>query len=408
MGREFFDTKTVAEALEGFRPPRRTGIERVGLTEALGRVPVAPVAATSPLPGFARSTLDGYAVRAADTYGASEGLPTYLEVIGEVRMGAAPDVELRPGTVASMPTGGALPASADAVVMVEYTAEPMPGMVEVTRPVAPGDGVVQADDDIATGAELLPAGRPVRAQDLGILAAAGITELDVHVRPRVTILSTGDEVVVPDTADLAPGQVRDATASALAGLVYEAGGDPVIADIVPDDPAKLDAALQTQKDNGADLIVVSAGSSVGTRDATADAVARLGKPGIWVHGLAVKPGKPTILAECDGTVVVGLPGNPLSALVVFRLMGVPLVWRLAGCEDPPSVPSSHANLTRPVASAAGRLDVVQVRLDGDRAEPLLGASALLSLLTAADGYVLIDEPSTGLPEGASVSVHRYC
>jgi molybdopterin molybdotransferase len=305
-----------------------------------------------------------------------------------------------------MPTGGVLPAGADAVVMVEYTTETMPGTVEVLRPIAPGGGVIQADDDVTAGTVLAPAGRPLRAVDLGMLAAAGVTKLLTHARPRVAILSTGDEVVPPATATLRPGQVRDAIAPALAGLVVEAGGWPVPCGIVPDDPAALRCALQLALAQS-DLVVVSAGSSVGARDATADAVASLGKPGIFCHGLAIKPGKPTLLAECEGVPVIGLPGNPLSALVVFRLVGAPLVWRLAGCATPPPEPSVMASLTRDVPSEAGRRDVVQVQLNGGQAEPLFGASALLSVLTRADGYVVVAEPATGLDAGANVSVTLY-
>ncbi len=406
MSREFFATRTVTEALAGFSPALRTPTQTVGLAEALGRVPACDVLAPGPLPGFARSTVDGYAVRAADTYGASEGLPSYLDVVGAVQMGTQPDVTVTAGTAAEMPTGGVLPTGADAVVMVEYTNETMPGTVEVLRPIAPGGGVIQADDDVTPGTVLTPAGRPLRAVDLGMLAAAGVTKLLMHSRPRVAILSTGDEVVPPATATLRPGQVRDAIAPALAGLVVEAGGWPVPCGIVPDDPAALRCALQLALAE-ADLVVVSAGSSVGARDATADAVESLGKPGIFCHGLAIKPGKPTLLAECDGVPVLGLPGNPLSALVVFRLVGVPLVWRLAGCATPPPEPSVIASLTRDVPSEAGRRDVVQVQLNGGQAEPLFGASALLSVLTRADGYLVVTEPATGLDAGADVSVTLY-
>src|SRR5499427_5466340 len=324
-GREFFTTRTVAEALAGFRPARRTAARAIPLSEALHRVPAAPVTAPHPLPGFARSTVDGYAVRAADTYGVSEGLPGYLDVAGVVRMGAEPDVTVGPGTVAVMPTGGVLPPGADAVVMVEYTQEAMPGTIEVTRPVAPGEGVVRADEDVAAGAQLVPAGRPLRAQDLGMLAAAGITQVSVHARPRVTVFSTGDEVVPPDTGKLRPGQVRDATATALAGLITQAGGEPCQGGIIPDDQAALEAALRAALATS-DMIVISAGSSVGARDETAGVVRGLGEPGIWCHGLAIRPGKPTLLAEAAGVPVVGLPGNPRSALVGFRLIGMPLVY----------------------------------------------------------------------------------
>jgi molybdopterin molybdotransferase len=405
-GREFFATRTVAEALAGFRPGRRTPAETIPITDALHRIPAAPVTAEHPLPGFARSTVDGYAVRAADTYGVSDGLPGYLDVAGAVRMGATPDVAVGPGTAVAVPTGGMLPPGADAVVMVEYTSEAMSGTIEVVRPVAPGDGVVRADEDAAPGAAIVPGGRPLRAQDLGMLAAAGVTSVTVHARPVVTIFSTGDEVVPPDTAALLPGQVRDATAVALAALIADAGGDPVPGGIVADDPGLLEAALRPALD-GSDLIVVSAGSSVGARDETAAAVGRLGQAGIWCHGLAIKPGKPTLLAECAGVPVIGLPGNPRSALVVFRLIGMPLVRLVGGCTAPPAEPTMRARLDRDLASATGRLDVVQVRVSGGWASPVFGESALLSVLTAADGYVIVPEEATGLDAGTEVGVTLY-
>ena len=373
------------------------------LGDALGRVPAAPVLAPHDLPGFARATVDGYAVRAADTFGASESLPAYLTVTGSVTMGAAATADVAPGAAVAIPTGGALPRSADAVVMVEHTQEPLPGAIEVMRPAAPGDGLVRADEDARAGVELVPAGRPLRAQDLGMLAAAGVTTLAVHARPRVAIVSTGDEVVAPQTPVLEPGQVRDATAVALAALVRDAGGEPDPRGIVPDDRAALEQALRRASD-GCDMVVVSAGSSVGARDETAAAVAALGEPGIWCHGLAIRPGKPTLLADCDGVPVVGLPGNPRSALVVFRLIGVPLVRLVGGITAPPPDPVVRARLERDLPSAAGRLDVVQVRLRGGLAEPLFGKSALLSMLTTADGYVVVPEPATGLAGGTDVDV----
>ena len=403
-GREFFTARTVAEALAGFRPTRRTPIEDVPLDRLLRRVPAANLRAPGPLPGFARSTVDGFAVRAADTHGASESLPSYLDLAGAVRMGAAPTVAVPPGGCVAIPTGAVLPAGADAIVMVEYTAQTMPGTIEVTRPVAVGAGIVRADEDVRAGDVLAPAGRPLRAPDLGLLAAAGVLTAAVHAPPRVLIVSTGDEVVPPQTTDLMPGQVRDATASALAALVRDAGGEPVAAGIVADDGEALGVALQAALRH-ADLVVVSAGSSVGTRDETAGAVGKLGD--IWCHGLSIKPGKPTLLAECSGVPLIGLPGNPLSALVVFRLLGLPLIWRLAGCDVPPPEPSTRARLARDLPSATGRLDVVQVSLRDGLAEPIFGSSALLSVLTRADGYLVIPEPATGLDGGTEVEVVLY-
>jgi len=239
-----------------------------------------------------------------------------------------------------------------------------------------------------------------------MLAAAGVTTVPVHARPRVTVFSTGDEVVPPEAVTLRPGQLRDASAVALAAMVAEAGGEPVPGGIVPDEPDALEAALRGALP-ASDLIVISAGSSVGTRDETAGVVRRLGPPGIWCHGIAIRPGKPTLLAECDGVPVIGLPGNPRSALVVFRLLGVPLVRLVGGCTMPPPEPAVRARLARDLPSAAGRLDVVQVQVTGGVATPLFGLSALLSVLTAADGYVIIPEEATGLDAGTEVEVTIY-
>ena len=404
--REFFAVRTVAETLAGFRPARRTGVETVALSGAHGRVPAQPIRAPHDLPGFARATVDGFAVRAADTYGASEGLPSYLDVTGAVLMGRAPEVAVAPGIAVAMPTGGVLPEGADAVVMVEHTQETMPGTIEVVRPVAPGEGLVRADEDARAGAELLPAGRRLRAQDVGLLAAAGATEVRVHARPRVAIVSTGDEIVPPGTEDLAIGQIRDATASALGALVRDAGGDPDPRGIVPDDRDALASVLRDAVAS-CDVVVVSAGSSVGARDETAAVVAGLGEPGIWTHGIALRPGKPTLLADCAGVPVIGLPGNPRSALVVFRVIGMPIVRLVGGMTDPPPEPTVRARLERSVPSAAGRLDVVQVTVRDGIATPLFGASALLTILTAADGSIVVPHDATGLPAGSEVDVTLY-
>jgi molybdopterin molybdotransferase len=404
--KEFFAVRTVGEALAGFRPARRTAVETVALGRAHGRVPAEPVRAPHDLPGFARSTVDGYAVRAADTYGASEGMPSYLEVTGAVAMGRAPEGAVAPGTAVAMPTGGVIPQGADAVVMVEHTQEAMAGTIEVVRPAAPGDGLVRADEDAAEGTELVPAGRALRAQDLGLLAAAGVTDVRVHARPRVAIVSTGDEVVDPATAELGAGQVRDATAVALAALVRDAGGEPDPRGIVPDDHDALAAVLGGAVASS-DVVVVSAGSSVGAREETAAVVAGLGRPGIWAHGIALRPGKPTLLADCGGVPVIGLPGNPRSALVVFRLVGMPVVRLVGGVTRPPAEASTRARLERDVPSAAGRLDIVQVAVRDGVASPLFGASALLSILSAADGYVVVPDEATGLQAGTEVDVTLY-
>jgi molybdopterin molybdotransferase len=398
----FLTVMTVAEALGALSPARRARV--VDAAPALGAVPARDVVAGEDLPAHARATVDGYAVRASDTYAASETLPAFLEVTGAVAMGRAPDGEVGPGAAMAIPTGGLLPHGADAVVMVEHTTEPMPGHVELLRGVAPGDGVLHPGEEARAGDVLVPAGRPLRAADLGLLAAVGVTSVAVHARPRVGIVSTGDEVVPGATARLAPGEVRDACAPALAGLVEEAGGESVLRGIVRDDALELERVLAAAVAED-DMVVVSAGSSVGARDLTANVAARLGE--VVCHGLAVKPGKPTLLADCGGVPLVGLPGNPRSALVVFRLVGVPLVRAVAGVTAPPPAPSTRARLGRDVPSAAGRLDVVQVAVADGVATPLFGSSALLGPMVRADGWVCVPEADTGLAAGVEVDVSLY-
>jgi molybdopterin molybdotransferase len=398
----FLTVMTVGEALTALAITRRSAI--VTVAPALGVVPAGDVVSGERLPGWARATVDGYAVRAADTYAASETLPAFFELTGAVTMGREPEGEVGPGAAVAIPTGGLIPRGADAVVMVEYTTEPMPGSVEILRGVAPGEGVLQPGEEAAPGDVLAPAGRPLRAADLGLLASAGITEVAAHSPPRVGIVSTGDEVVPARTAAPAPGQVRDACAPALAGLVREAGGEPVLRGIVPDEPDELERVLAEAVAQD-DVVVVSAGSSVGARDLTAGVAARLGT--VVCHGLAIKPGKPTLLADCGGVPLVGLPGNPRSALVVFRLVGVPLVRTVAGITAPAPVATVRATLARDVPSAAGRLDIVQAGLRDGVATPRFGSSALLGPMVGADGFFRVPEAATGLGAGTAVDVELY-
>jgi molybdopterin molybdotransferase len=405
-GREFFTVKTVAEALAEFRPRHRSPVETVSLAAAAGRVPVDEIHAEQALPGFDRSSVDGFAVRAQDTFGATDAIPAYLRVTGVVKMGEVADATVGPETAVAVPTGGMLPTGADAVVMIEHTQEAMPGTIEVVRPVAPGEGIVRGDEDLAPGATIVGSGRPLRAQDVAMLAACGIVELAVHARARVSIIATGDEVVPPETASLPLGHVRDALSVSIGALVAAAGGRPSPSSIVPDDRSALQDTLRRAAGDS-DVIVICAGSSVGGRDETAAAVAGLPQAEIWCHGLAIKPGKPTLLAHSDGIPIIGLPGNPRSALVVFRLIGMPLVRRVGGWTAEPRPGTVRARLSRNLPSAAGRLDVVQVRLNGEQAEPLFGPSALLSVLTAADGYLIVPEDANGLSDGESVDVFVY-
>lgn len=382
--------------------------ETIPTADALDRVLAEPLSALSPLPAFPRSTMDGYAVRAADTFGASESLPAYLTVVGEVPMGRAPEFTVGPTQTAVVYTGGMLPRGADAVVMVERTQKLDAANIEVLRAVAPGENVINVGEDVKEGESLLGPGHALRPQDLGGLMALGITHVTVAARPRVAIVSTGDEVVPPDQVP-GPGQVRDVNTTTVAGLVMRAGGIPLPQGIVQDRFEDLLAAAQVGLDN-ADALVISAGSSVSTRDLTAGVVNRLGRPGVLVHGVSVKPGKPTILGVCGGKPVLGLPGNPVSAMVVAGLFLVPVLRQLQGAS-----PSGHnrvtAKLTHNIASVPGREDYVQVRLvesDGQLwADPVFGKSNLIYTLVKADGMLRVPLDSNGLHEGEWVQVELF-
>ena len=389
-------------------PIERTDI--VTLDLALGRVLARPIAARETLPAFARSTMDGYAVRAADTHGASEQSPAYLRLAGDVPTGVVPGVRVGVRQVVRTHTGAMLPPGADAVVMVEDT-NLHGDEVEVLEAAAPGENVLVIGEDIAAGAVAVPAGRRLRAADLGGLAALGVTQVVVRARPRIAILSTGDEVVAVG-ATPGPAQVRDVNGTTIAAVVRQAGGEPVAGGIAPDDEAALEAALRGALAS-ADAVVLSAGSSVSVRDLTAQVVARLGSPGVLVHGIAIKPGKPTVLALCDGKPVIGLPGNPASALVVAWRIVRPLVRLLGGEDvDDPQLGDERtlsAVLDVPVPSRPGREDYVPCTLAHDtdgalHATPVFGASNLIFTLIRADALIAVPLDRSGLAAGEHVAV----
>jgi molybdopterin molybdotransferase len=383
--------------------------ERISSSEALGRVLAETLVASSPLPSFVRSTMDGYAVRSADTFGATESLPAYLAVIGEVPMGRASDLKVGLGEACLIHTGGMVPTGADSVVMLEQTQRLDSSSIEVLRAVAPGENTVGVGEDVKAGELLLPEGHALRPQDLGGLMALGITQVRVASKPRVAIISTGDEIVVPEETP-ALGQIRDVNTYTVAGIVAQAGGIPLPKGIVRDFYASLFLAAQGALAD-ADVLVISAGSSVSSRDLTAQVVNGLGGPGVVVHGVALKPGKPTILGVCGGKPVVGLPGNPVSAMVVAGLFLTPLLARMQGLAKPAVRRRVHARLTHNVSSAPGREDYLPVRLverDGQVwAEPVFGKSSLIYTLVNADGELHVPLDSNGLHQGEPVEVELF-
>jgi molybdopterin molybdotransferase len=350
--------------------------------------------------------MDGFAVRAADTFGATEGLPAYLEVTDEILMGRAPTRQVASAQCARIATGGMLPEGADAVVMVEQTQAVGPTTIEVLRAVAPGENVVQPGEDIRTGEPLLPRGHLLRAQDLGGLLALGITSVRVARRLRVAIISGGDELVPPDVVP-GPAQIRDINSYTLAALICRDGHLACLAGVVPDELSALEAAARRALAEN-DVVILSAGSSVSTRDMTAQVVDSLGQPGVLVHGVSLKPGKPTILGVCSEKPVFGLPGNPVSCMVTYDLFVAPTLAHLSRAALPPPR-TLTARLSRNVASATGREDYIQVRLaprpdGGLDAVPVFGKSNLIFTLVRAQGMLKVPLDAGGLSAGSMVDV----
>ncbi len=428
---EFFNVLPPDEArtlllshLTAVLPPQTIATE-----EALGRVTAVPITAPHPLPAFRRSTMDGYAVKAADTYGASASLPAFLQVVGEVAMGHPAAITLQTGQAALVHTGGMIPETADAVVQVEHTqvvsnqlsvtsnqspvsspqSPPFPYEIEILKAVAVGQNVLQVGEDVAEQAEILPAGRLLRPQDLGGLLALGIIEVSVSRRPRVAILATGDEVVPPDQW-AGPGQIRDINSATVAGLVRQAGGVPVLGGIIPDDFDALQTAARDALDS-ADMLVMSAGSSVSARDMTVQVIEGLGQPGVLLHGVATRPGKPTIVGAVGPKPAIGLPGNPVSAMVQFDMFGVPAIYHLQGMRTMPKRGLVWARLAQNIASESGREDYVPARLaDGDEgltAVPVFGKSNLIYTLVNADGLIKVPLNKGGLLAGEWVEVRLF-
>jgi molybdopterin molybdotransferase len=410
---ELFNLITIEAALEQAKASLESSssTEAVDIKEAVGRVLSETVVSKVDVPPFSRSTMDGFAVKAEDTFGATDSLPVYLEVVDRVEMGARAETEISSGQAVEVATGGMLPPGADAVVMVEETEKIAANEIEVLTAVGVGENIVQQGEDIGCEEEVLAAGHQLRPQDVGALAGIGEVEVEVYRQPEVTVFSTGDELVPPQEKPTA-GQIRDMNSYSIGGLVKQAGGRVDYGGIIPDDKAKLKNALsQAVSDKG--LVLLSGGSSVGVKDLTIEVLNELGAPGVMVHGVAIKPGKPTIIAAVDDTLVLGLPGHPTSAMVVFEIIVRPLIEMLAGLEQASSLTTTVkiAKLSRNLESNKGRTEYFRVKLVESAgelwAEPILGKSSLITTMVEADGLVKVDLGSEGKREGAKVEVRLF-
>ncbi len=405
-----FSVLTVSEAkalLEQSFPYAGTS-EKVPLEEGLHRVLAAPVFANEYLPPFPRSTMDGYAVMAENTFGASESMPALLKVTGEVFMGELPSRRLEKGEAFQVYTGSVLPENADSVVMLEYTETLKEGELAVLRPVAPGENILARGDDFMSGEEILSSGHFIRPQDLGALAGMGVTELEVVEQPLIAIISTGDEIVDYRETPTS-GQIRDINSTLIFSQIKSLGANPVSLGIVKDHEEELSKALE-RGTQIADGVVITGGTSVGARDVTVEAI-ECNKGGeILFHGMAVRPGKPSILGKIEGKPVCGLSGNPTSAMIGFLLLVKPYIRKLLGLPAEELFPREiNAVLLRNLPSTGGREDYYRVLVyyaeEGWRAEPVFGPPGLTNTMVRSHGIVKIPQNSEGFYRGDEVKVY---
>lgn len=380
--------------------------ELIPIESAYNRITYEDIYAPENLPGFRRSTVDGFAVRSQDTFGAKETMPAYLTVKGHIPMGKAPNFSLGQGEAAEIGTGGMLPDGADAVIMLEHVNIVSPDLIEVLRPVGPGENVIFEDEDIKKGELVIPKGHKLKPQDIGALAGLGITEVKVVKKPIVAIILTGDEII-PHTERVVPGKVRDINSFVLAGLIDEAGGIPLKMGIVKDNYREI-KTLVDKAYSSADVILITGGTSAGIKDMTAQIINELGEPGIIFHGVSIKPGKPIIAGVCNKKPVFGLPGHPVAVYICFELFVKPVIYKMLGMTDKIYKPKIKAKLERNISSQAGRTDFIRVSLKEKNgalwADPLLSKSGLIMTLVKAKGILCIPEDLLGFEKDEEVEV----
>ena len=376
--------------------------ETVSLTAAMGRVLAEDIAATEYVPDFDRSTVDGYAVRAKDTFGCTDAIPAILPLQGEVLMGEGAEFALNPEECVAVPTGGAVPKGADSVVMVEYTEDYGDGTIGISKSAAPGQNMIFRGDDVFPGKVVLEKGRVLSSQDIGALAAIGRVQVPVAKKLKIGVISTGDELVPPEQTP-GPGQVRDVNSPMLEAMLTAFGAEVINYGIVIDDEALLSEKVHKAVAE-CDAVLLSGGSSVGVKDAACRIIESMGN--LLMHGIAIKPGKPTILGKTGSKPLVGLPGHPVAAYFITKIFILPLLCRLTGRKQESY--TTTARVTESISANHGRAQVHCCRLesrDGELwASPIRGKSGLITTLAGADGYFVIDRDCEGLPQGAQVQV----
>jgi len=386
--------------------------ELINIKNALNRILSKEIIVPANLPGFNRSIMDGYAIKAEDSFGASDSLPSYLKVIGEIQMGYRPEFKINVGEATKISTGGMLPEGANAVMMLEYTEQIDDTTIEARKSVSPWENVVRENEDLKAGEIILKKGHKLRPQDIGALAGIGKANIEVYKKPKIAIISTGNEII-PIQNKPQIGQVRDINSYTLGTCVEEAQGVPIYKGIIRDENYLLEKKIREAIDRDkAEVVIISGGSSVGSRDITLDVLNKLGKPGVLIHGVSVKPGKPTIVAVTNNIPIFGLPGHPVSAMIIFDLFIRPLIsWLQSSEYDYDSKKKIEATLISNVASDPGREEYIRVFLYKKEgkfyAKPILGKSGLISTMVRASGLIKIGLNIEGLEKGSKIMVKLF-
>ena len=388
-------------------PSKSSPSELVPVPEALNRILAEDVKAETSVPSFDKAAMDGYAAVAEDTFGASQTNPSLLRMIGESKIGETPRILLHRGETAAIATGAPVPQGANAVVMIENAKRLDTGHVEVYSAVAPSENVSQVGEDVRQGTVVLEIGRKLKPPDLGLLVALSRRSVRVVRKPRVGVLSTGNELSAGKSSG---GKIVDVNRPTLMAMVEECGGMPVDLGIAKDDPKQISQKV-TQGLTSADLVLVTAGTSVGKGDLVPDVINALGKPGMLVHGIAMRPSLPTGLAVVNGKPVVSLPGLPVSAMFAFSTFVQPLILKMLGAEPDPQA-KIRARTTKRIVGVPGFRTFIRVRVkeeDGKLvAEPLrTPGSGVLTTLTRANGIVVVPENVEGFDEGAEIEVQLF-
>ncbi|MGB9853458.1 MAG: gephyrin-like molybdotransferase Glp [Candidatus Bathyarchaeales archaeon] len=409
MFRKLLTLEEARKAIHQNFEAKPLGIEEIPLLEACNRVLAEDITATLDIPPFNRSTVDGYAVKAEDTFGAEESRPVKLRLCGTVNVGEIPKITVDHGTAAEIMTGAPIPEGADAVIMVEHT-ERKNGEIHVYSAVAKDENVMKAGADIKKGETVIKKGQLLSAREIGALAAIGIAKVKVYKVPHVAVLSTGAEVTEPGKP-LPPGKIYDINAYSLSAAILESGGKPVYLGVFTDDAAEIEKALKKALAS-ADMVITSGGVSVGPKDVIPKTLSLLGKPGLIVCGIATKPGKPTTIAVINGKLVFSLPGHPTSALFIFHLLARPIIERLAG-RKPEKAYTMKALASTRMFPARGRRTFIMVNLKEDEskrlfAEPVpTGLSGAITTLVKADGFIEIPENQQFIDAGEEITVYLF-